>query len=219
MTIAPLAVTIHRGASQVGGTCIELTSAGRRLVLDIGRPLDDAEVLIPPVAGLVGTRDPSLEGSSSLTATPITTASRAPSHPRSRSSWARPPNGSCGRPPSSCGIDSRRAHLLTCAIGCRSRSAPSRSPRTSWTTQRLRRVRAAGRGWLVAGCSTPETCAATDERQAHSDGSSESPRSPSTRCSWRARASAVPTTVVAPCPRQPSRSRLRRCSPGRRAWS
>ncbi len=62
MTIAPLAVTIHRGASQVGGTCIELTSAGRRIVLDIGRPLDDAEVLIPPVAGLVGTRDPSLEG-------------------------------------------------------------------------------------------------------------------------------------------------------------
>lgn len=57
-----LTITIHRGASQVGGTCIELGSAGRSLVLDIGRPLDNADVSIPPVAGLVCGRNADLEG-------------------------------------------------------------------------------------------------------------------------------------------------------------
>ena len=33
-------VCIHRGAKQIGGTCIEIESQGKRLVLDIGQPLD-----------------------------------------------------------------------------------------------------------------------------------------------------------------------------------
>ena len=36
-------VTIHRGARQIGGNCIELESAGARVLLDIGAPLDLAE--------------------------------------------------------------------------------------------------------------------------------------------------------------------------------
>lgn len=47
-------LTIRRGAHQIGGTCIELEAQGRRLVLDIGVPLDadnaDAAEM-PTVAG------------------------------------------------------------------------------------------------------------------------------------------------------------------------
>ncbi|MEI6167706.1 MAG: MBL fold metallo-hydrolase [bacterium] len=48
-------VCIHRGAHQIGGTCIELESQGKRLVLDIGQPLDSpdsASVEMPQVKGL-----------------------------------------------------------------------------------------------------------------------------------------------------------------------
>lgn len=31
---------IHRGATQIGGTCVELQAHGQRLLLDIGMPLD-----------------------------------------------------------------------------------------------------------------------------------------------------------------------------------
>jgi len=46
---------IHRGAHEVGGNCIEVESAGTRLVLDLGRPLTaslDTEVPLPAVPGL-----------------------------------------------------------------------------------------------------------------------------------------------------------------------
>jgi ribonuclease J len=46
---------IHRGAHQVGGSCVELEYDGARIVIDIGRPLDtdfDAELPLPPVPGL-----------------------------------------------------------------------------------------------------------------------------------------------------------------------
>lgn len=33
-------VCIRRGAKQIGGTCVEIESQGRRLVLDIGQSLD-----------------------------------------------------------------------------------------------------------------------------------------------------------------------------------
>jgi ribonuclease J len=33
---------IHRGANEIGGSCVELESGGARLVLDIGLPLDVA---------------------------------------------------------------------------------------------------------------------------------------------------------------------------------
>jgi ribonuclease J len=33
-------ICIHRGAKEIGGTCVELESQGKRLVLDVGLPLD-----------------------------------------------------------------------------------------------------------------------------------------------------------------------------------
>ncbi len=48
-------VRIHRGAAEIGGSCVELECAGKRLVLDVGRPLwadTDEHVPLPPVAGL-----------------------------------------------------------------------------------------------------------------------------------------------------------------------
>ena len=57
-------VCIHRGAHQIGGTCIEVQAQGKSLLLDIGMPLDADDpnaVEIPDVKGLkVG--DPSLLG-------------------------------------------------------------------------------------------------------------------------------------------------------------
>jgi ribonuclease J len=45
---------IHRGAAQVGGTCIELEAGGKRLLLDLGMPLgaEDGELSLPAVPGL-----------------------------------------------------------------------------------------------------------------------------------------------------------------------
>ena len=57
-------ICIRRGAKQIGGTCIEIESQGKRLVLDIGQPLDtpDAEsVEMPRMEGLK-TLDDSLLG-------------------------------------------------------------------------------------------------------------------------------------------------------------
>ena len=46
---------IHRGAKEIGGTCIEVEAAGKRLVLDVGLPLDapdeEQETLLPEVPG------------------------------------------------------------------------------------------------------------------------------------------------------------------------
>ena len=47
-------VCIRRGADQIGGTCIEIESAGSRLVLDIGQPLDSPDAQsadMPQVSG------------------------------------------------------------------------------------------------------------------------------------------------------------------------
>jgi ribonuclease J len=57
-------VRIHRGAHEIGGSCVEVEADGCRLVLDVGRPLDaarDEEIALPPVAGF-GEADPSLVG-------------------------------------------------------------------------------------------------------------------------------------------------------------
>lgn len=55
---------IHRGAQEIGGSCVELESQGQRLVLDLGLPLDaennDVKYL-PNIPGLDG-KDPSLLG-------------------------------------------------------------------------------------------------------------------------------------------------------------
>ena len=47
-------VRIHRGATQIGGTCIEVEARGSRIVLDIGMPLDSPDpeaVDMPAVSG------------------------------------------------------------------------------------------------------------------------------------------------------------------------
>jgi ribonuclease J len=57
-------VRIHRGAHEVGGSCVELEASGQRLVLDIGLPLglpDADAAALPRIAGLSGD-DPSLLG-------------------------------------------------------------------------------------------------------------------------------------------------------------
>jgi ribonuclease J len=56
---------IHRGAHEIGGNCVELEAGGKRLILDIGRPLwADASntVPLPNVAGLASGKDRSLLG-------------------------------------------------------------------------------------------------------------------------------------------------------------
>jgi ribonuclease J len=53
---------IHRGAQQIGGTCVELEAEGVRILLDLGLPLDASGVsddLLPDVEGL-RTEDPTL---------------------------------------------------------------------------------------------------------------------------------------------------------------
>jgi len=57
-------VCIHRGARQIGGSCVEVESGGKRLLIDFGLPLDAEEDIgnyVPPVVGLDG-NDPSLLG-------------------------------------------------------------------------------------------------------------------------------------------------------------
>jgi ribonuclease J len=48
-------VKIHRGAHEIGGSCVEVEHQGQRIVLDVGRPLNagfDEVVPIPSVKGL-----------------------------------------------------------------------------------------------------------------------------------------------------------------------
>ncbi len=55
-------VCIHRGTREIGGTCVELESAGARILLDLGLPLDAQDltsVPLPPISGLTEP-DPSL---------------------------------------------------------------------------------------------------------------------------------------------------------------
>ena len=57
-------ICIHRGSKEIGGSCVELTSQGKRLLIDFGLPLDadqDSKQYLPDISGLDGT-DPSLLG-------------------------------------------------------------------------------------------------------------------------------------------------------------
>jgi len=59
-----LRAVIHRGAREIGGSCVELECDGQRLALDIGRPLDaglDDDLPLPAIVGLDGS-DPTLRG-------------------------------------------------------------------------------------------------------------------------------------------------------------
>ena len=58
-------VRIHRGAQEIGGSCVELESDGSRIVLDVGWPLDqelNADPPLPLVPGLAEGDDPGLLG-------------------------------------------------------------------------------------------------------------------------------------------------------------
>ena len=55
---------IHRGSKQIGGSCVEVESRGKRLLIDFGLPLDAEEnhgQYVPTIIGLDGS-DPSLLG-------------------------------------------------------------------------------------------------------------------------------------------------------------
>lgn len=56
-------VCIHRGSKQIGGNCVEIESQGKRIVLDVGVPLDEEpeDAPLPPVKGFKAP-DPSLLG-------------------------------------------------------------------------------------------------------------------------------------------------------------
>lgn len=57
-------ITIHRGSKEIGGNCVELESQGKRLLIDIGLPLDANEnysKYLPKIPGLDG-KDESLLG-------------------------------------------------------------------------------------------------------------------------------------------------------------
>lgn len=46
-------LTIHRGTHEIGGSCVEVSTAATRLIIDVGLPLDEgSENLIPNVPGL-----------------------------------------------------------------------------------------------------------------------------------------------------------------------
>jgi len=58
-------VRIHRGTKEIGGNCIELSSSGKSIILDLGMPLtianqDDAE--LPEIPGLKDGDNPDLLG-------------------------------------------------------------------------------------------------------------------------------------------------------------
>lgn len=57
-------VCIHRGSKQIGGSCVELESSGKRIIIDFGLPLDaegDGLQYLPEIQGLNG-EDESLLG-------------------------------------------------------------------------------------------------------------------------------------------------------------
>lgn len=57
-------LVIHRGSKQIGGSCVEVESQSKRLLIDLGLPLDaegDLLKYLPKVSGLDG-NDPSLLG-------------------------------------------------------------------------------------------------------------------------------------------------------------
>jgi len=52
-----LNIIIHRGAKEIGGSCVEIISAGERILIDLGLPLDAGEndkKYLPNVSGLDG---------------------------------------------------------------------------------------------------------------------------------------------------------------------
>ena len=53
-------VCIHRGAKEIGGNCVEVISGGKRLLIDLGLPLDakdNDKKYLPDISGLDGSDD------------------------------------------------------------------------------------------------------------------------------------------------------------------
>jgi len=62
--LSPMKINIHRGAKEIGGSCVELESQGQRILIDLGLPLDAEKndvIYLPDIPGLDG-KDPSLLG-------------------------------------------------------------------------------------------------------------------------------------------------------------
>ncbi len=74
-------ITVHRGSREIGGSCVELATAGARLILDLGLPLVDgsgepfefrpdgrsaeqlaADGVLPDVAGVYAHDEPDVAG-------------------------------------------------------------------------------------------------------------------------------------------------------------
>src|SRR3989338_10076727 len=53
VTATGMRVCIHRGAREIGGSCVEVEASGQRIVLDGGLPLEAEadEALLPKVRG------------------------------------------------------------------------------------------------------------------------------------------------------------------------
>ena len=45
-------IVIHRGENQIGGNIIEISTDKTRILLDVGRELDEEEVRLPDIDGL-----------------------------------------------------------------------------------------------------------------------------------------------------------------------
>ena len=53
-------ICIHRGAKEIGGSCVEVISNGKRLIIDLGLPLDaekNDEKYLPDISGFDGNDD------------------------------------------------------------------------------------------------------------------------------------------------------------------
>ena len=53
-------VCIHRGSKEIGGSCVEVISHGKRLVINLGLPLDaykNDKKYLPNISGLDGNDD------------------------------------------------------------------------------------------------------------------------------------------------------------------
>ena len=56
----PMRVCIHRGSKEIGGSCVEVISGGKRLLIDLGLPLDaidNDKKYLPDISGLDGSDD------------------------------------------------------------------------------------------------------------------------------------------------------------------
>ena len=95
-------VRIHRGADEIGGSCVEVEASGSRLVLDVGRPLNaerDEVIELPQVPGFES-HDPSLLGVIITHAHQDHWVSQARYRSAPLSTWVRRPTGFSPRQPS-----------------------------------------------------------------------------------------------------------------------